>query len=116
MNKQFWGYVGIALGWSLLFGEILGPLAAHHDLPLLRYPGPFLIYYFIITLIFAWCFKKLGRWSLIIVFLYGFVGEWLLFHNVSGPTDILGILFFGCFYLFLFGLPAWFARKIFKDN
>ena len=114
MRKQFWFYVIGALLFSLFFGEIIGPSIAGNPLPLLQFPVQFIIYYFILSLIFGWLFKKLGRWNLIIIFLYADLAEWLLFHNIKGPTDIPGILFFGFFYLFLFGVPYWISKKLAK--
>jgi hypothetical protein len=112
MRKQFWLYVISALIFSLLFGEVLGPMIAKHPLPLLQFPIQFIVYYFVLATIFGWLFKKMGSWTLIIIFAYGVLAEWLLFTNIKGLTDIPGILFFGLFYLFLFGVPYWISKKL----
>lgn len=111
-KKHFWTYVFSAWAFSVLFGEVIGPLIAHHSLPLLQFPVQFLIYYFVLAFFLGWCFKKFGRWALVLIFAYGVLAEWLLFGNIHGPTDSAGILFFGLFYLFLFGVPRWISNRL----
>jgi hypothetical protein len=113
-NKLFYGYWIFSCLFVVLFGEIIGPLIAGHALPILAYPIPFIIYYLIISLVFAFIINKNWFIALIVFFLYGFIVELLLFKNISGFTDIPGILFFGFFYVFLFGTPRYIYRKIFK--
>lgn len=98
--------------FSILFGEVIGPLIAGHALPILLYPLQMIAYYGAISLIFAFVARKLGKPSLAIFFIYGVLAEMFLFHNITGPTDILGILFFGLFYVFLFGVPIWIVKRI----
>jgi len=50
--------------------------------------------------------------SLVVFFFYGIAAELLLFDNISGIMDLPGMLFFGTFYVFLFGTPIWIAKKI----
>ena len=104
----------IAWAFSILLGEIAGPLIAGHPLPLLLYPLQFIVYYGALSLLFSFAVQKLGKLSLAIFFLYGVLAEMLLFHNISGPGDILGMLFFGSFYAFLFGAPIWITGKMSK--
>lgn len=101
-----------AWAFSILFGEIVGPLIAGHAIPLLLYPLQMFAYYGALSLIFAFAAQKLGKPSLAIFFIYGVIAEMFLFHNITGPADIPGILFFGLFYVFLFGVPIWMAKRI----
>jgi hypothetical protein len=43
---------------------------------------------------------------------YGIAVELLLFKNIRGITDIPGVLFFGLFYVFLFGTPVWIVKRL----
>jgi hypothetical protein len=105
-------YWATATVFSILFGEIISPMLAHHPLPILQYPVAFLIYYAILSAVFAIIVQRSVQASLIVFFVYGVVAELLLFNNIRGITDIPGILFFGLFYVFLFGTPIWIARKL----
>ncbi|MFA5411768.1 MAG: hypothetical protein WC350_00250 [Candidatus Micrarchaeia archaeon] len=102
--------------FSILFGEIVGPLLASHALPILLYPLQMIAYYGAISLIFAFIASKLGKLALAVFFFYGVLAEMFLFHNITGPTDIPGILFFGAFYVFLFGIPIWITKRISKPK
>ncbi|MEW5996141.1 MAG: hypothetical protein AB1657_00920 [Candidatus Micrarchaeota archaeon] len=102
----------IAWIFSILFGEIIGPLLAGHALPLLSYPLFMIVYYGALSLIFSLVVQRLGKSSLAVFFVYGVLAELFLFHNITGFTDIAGILFFGAFYVFLFGVPIWITKKI----
>ncbi len=99
-----------ATAFSILFGEIIGPLLAGNPLIILQYPVAFLIYYAIISAGFAMIIRRSLQASLIVFFVYGVVAELLLFKNIRGITDIPGILFFGFFYVFLFGTPLWIVQ------
>jgi hypothetical protein len=115
MGKRFYVYWASAFVFSILFGEIIGPLIAGHALPLFQFFIPFVIYYGLLSFVFALFANRIKVWkSLAIFFVYGVIAEMLLFKNVKGIFDIAGILFFGLFYVFLFGVPLWFARKIVK--
>jgi hypothetical protein len=83
-----------------------------HSLPVLQYPLAFLIYYGILSGIFAVLVTRSVPLSLVVFFLYGVAAELLLFGNIRGISDIPGILFFGLFYLFLFGMPVWIVKKM----
>ncbi|MDO8460760.1 MAG: hypothetical protein Q7S74_06640 [Nanoarchaeota archaeon] len=115
-NKvRFFAYWIVSLVWVVLFGEIIGPLIARHELVIFRslqFFVVFMFYYALLTLIFTFIVRKFSiKLSLIVFFVYGVLSEMLLFGNIHGYLDILGILFFGFFYVFLFGVPIWLARK-----
>lgn len=99
-----------ATAFSLFFGEIVGPVLAHHPLPLLMFPVPFLIYYAILSGVFTVVVTRSARLALAFMFLYGVSAELLLFHTIQGISDIPGILFFGLFYVFLFGMPVFIVK------
>jgi hypothetical protein len=105
-------YWATATAFSILFGEIVGPLLAHHPLPILQHPLAFLIYYAILSAVFAIIVPRSVQASLIVFFVYGIAAELLLFKNIRGITDILGVLFFGLFYVFLFGTPVWIVKRL----
>ena len=105
-------YWATATAFSVLFGEIVGPLLAHHPLPILQHPIGFAVYYAALAGAFSLLVVRSVRLSLGAAFVYGVVAEWLLFGNVRGITDDPGILFFGFFYVFLFGTPIWIARRV----
>lgn len=104
-------YWATATAFSILFGEIIGPLLAHHPLPVLQYPVAFIAYYAILSAVFAIIVQRSVQVSLIVFFVYGVVAELLLFQNIRGITDIPGILFFGLYYVFLFGTPLWIVQE-----
>ena len=68
-------------------------------------------YYGLISYIFALIIDKYStKTALASFFIYGSIVELILFLNV---IDIVGFLFFGVLYIFLFGVPMWFTKKYF---
>jgi hypothetical protein len=98
--------------FSILCGEIAGPLLARHPLPILEHTAAFITYYRILSAIFAMLLTRSVPLSLVVFFFYGIAAELLLFNNIGGVTDMSAMLFFGTFYVFLFGTPIWIAKKI----
>lgn len=115
-NKITISYWIIAWFFSILFGEIIGPLIARNPLPILQFPIAFIIYYGILSFAFSYLFYQLKSdyRVYLVIFIYGVIAELFLFKNINGFSDILGILFFGLFYVFLFGLPYLISAKIWR--
>lgn len=109
-----------ATPFSIFFGEFAGPLLARHPLPILIYPLPLVVYYAIVSGIFSLLVTRSARCALIVFFAYGIAAELFLFGTIGGVGDSAGILFFGLFYVFLFGTPVWISRwlavRVYKDR
>jgi len=112
IKKEMVLYWITATVFSILSGEIAGLPLARHPLPILEYPVAFIIYYGMLSGIFAALIARSVPISLVVFFLYGIAAELLLFNNIAGITDILGVLFFGAFYVFIFGTPVWIVKRL----
>jgi len=111
-TKRLIAYWLAAWAFSILFGEIILPALVGHALPIFTYTVAFLIYYGILSLVFAFFVVEFGTRSLIVFFVYGVVVEMFLFGNIKGPKDVPGILFFGLLYVFLFWTPMWLVNLL----
>jgi len=97
IKKEMVLYWITATVFSILSGEIAGPLLARHPLPILEYPVAFITYYGILSAVFAALVTRSVPLSLVVFFLFGIAAELLLFDNIGSIMDLPGMLFFGTF-------------------
>ena len=117
MTSQTVVYTVSATIFAILFGELILPASVGNSLPILSNPVTFVVmtfYYVTISFLFS---KILGRYgtkmALVAFFVYGGIAELILFGNVG---DVVGFVFFGCLYIFLFGVPIWITKKLTGEN
>ncbi len=113
MTSQTVVYTVSATIFAILFGELILPASIGNSPPILSNPVTFVamtFYYVTISFLFS---KILGRYgtkmALAAFFVYGGIAELILFGNVG---DVVGFVFFGCLYIFLFGVPIWLTKKL----
>ena len=108
-------YTISATVFAISFGELILPST------FVSFPPPILsslgtavamvAYYGVISFIFSLIIEKYStKTAIASFFIYGSIVELILFLNV---IDIVGFLFFGVLYIFLFGVPMWFTKKYF---
>ncbi|MDO8625444.1 MAG: hypothetical protein Q7R47_05150 [Candidatus Diapherotrites archaeon] len=116
MKRTFIAYWILAVLTALVFGEILPGIASQNGV-FFQHPIPITIYYVVLCFLFAHLVHHVRLLhSEIVFFFYGALVEMLVFGNVHGPFDILGIVFFGLLYVFLFGAPWLITQKIVKTD
>ncbi len=94
----------------MIFGEVLSALAGINPM-FLAALVPILIYYVVLTFLFAWLFEKIKAWQFaLIAFIYGGTVEVLLFKGI--PNFLVA----GLFYVFLFGVPYVIIKKLVKNK
>ena len=107
-------YTISATVFAISFGELILPASVGNQLPILSSYGTaiaMVTYYGIISYIFALIIEKYStKTAITSFFIYGSIIELILFLNV---INIVGFLFFGVLYIFLFGVPMWFTKKYF---
>ena len=108
-------YTISATGFAISFGELILPSTfVSYPPPILRNPGTavaMVAYYGVISFVFSLIIDKYStKTAIASFFIYGSIIELILFKNVM---DIVGFLFFGVLYIFLFGVPMWFTKKYF---
>ena len=100
--------------FAISFGELILPASVGNSLPILSNPVTavaMVTYYGVISFIFSLIIDNYStKTALASFFIYGSIVELILFLNV---IDIVGFLFFGVLYIFLFGVPMWFTKKYF---
>ena len=113
MTSQTVVYTVSATIFAILFGELILPASIGNSPPILSNPVTFVamtFYYVTISFLFS---KILGRYgtkmALAAFFVYGGIAELILFGHVG---DVVGFVFFGCLYIFLFGVPIWLTKKL----
>jgi len=108
-------YTVSATVFAISFGELILPSTfVSFPPPILRNPGTavaMVAYYGVISFIFSLIIEKYStKTAIASFFIYGSIVELILFLNV---ISIVGFLFFGVLYIFLFGVPMWFTKKYF---
>ena len=108
-------YTISATVFAISFGELILPSTfVSYPPPILRNPGTtvaMVAYYGVISFVFSLIIDKYStKTAIASFFIYGSIIELILFKNV---IDIVGFLFFGVLYIFLFGVPMWFTKKYF---
>ena len=107
-------YTISATVFAISFGELILPASVGNTLPILRNLGTtvaMVAYYGVISFVFSLIIDKYStKTAIASFFIYGSIIELILFKNVM---DIVGFLFFGVLYIFLFGVPMWFTKKYF---
>ena len=107
-------YTISATVFAISFGELILPASVGNTLPILSSYGPagaMVAYYAVISFVFSLIIDKYStKTAIASFFIYGSIIELILFKNVM---DIVGFLFFGVLYIFLFGVPMWFTKKYF---
>ncbi|MFH1803194.1 MAG: hypothetical protein ABH864_07165 [archaeon] len=121
-KKEFLFYWIFSWIFVVFFGEFLAGIVA----PILNngqggtffiYPIQIIIFYGFANLIIAFALKFIPKKLVIMVFfIYGAILEMVLWRNVKGPTDIIGIIFFGLLYVFLYGVPYWITKRRYKEK
>ena len=100
--------------FAISFGELILPASVGNSPPILSNlvtAVAMVAYYGVISCIFSLIIDKYStKTALASFFIYGSIVELILFLNV---IDIVGFLFFGVLYIFLFGVPMWFTKKYF---
>ena len=113
MTSQTVVYTVSATIFAILFGELILPASIGNSPPILSNPVTFVamsFYYVAISFIFSIILGKYGtKMALTAFFVYGGIAELILFGNVG---DVVGFVFFGCLYIFLFGVPIWLTKKL----
>ena len=113
MTSQTVVYTVSATIFAILFGELILPASIGNSPPILSNPVTFVamsFYYVVISFIFSIILGKYGtKMALAAFFVYGGIAELILFGNVG---DVVGFVFFGCLYIFLFGVPIWLTKKL----
>ena len=103
-------YTISATVFAISFGELILPASVGNTLPILRNLGTtvtMVAYYGVISFVFSLIIDKYStKTAIASFFIYGSIVELILFLNV---IDIVGFLFFGVLYIFLFGVPMWFT-------
>ena len=113
MTSQTVVYTASATIFAILFGELILPASVGNSLPILSNPVTFVamtFYYVTISFLFSKILGKYGtKMALTAFFVYGGIAELILFGNVG---DVVGFVFFGCLYIFLFGVPIRITKKL----
>lgn len=111
MKKLFFRYWIFSWIFAVLFGEIITGLISQNPM-FFENALPITLYYGVLCFIFAFLVTRFQtRSALIIFFVYGVLVELYLFHNIKGWGDLVGIIFFGLLYIFLFGLPLYLIKR-----
>ena len=113
MTSQTVVYTVSATIFAILFGELILPASIGNSPPILSNPVTFVamtLYYVTISFIFSIILGRYGtKMVLAAFFVYGGIAELILFGNVG---NVVGFVFFGCLYIFLFGVPIWITKKL----
>lgn len=112
MDKKTLIYTILGALFPILYGEVLAIFLANN--PIFRtYWLVISIYYIITAFIFSLFIFKIPPLVVVgVFFIFGVIMEMLVFKNIHGLTDWLGILFFGNQYIALFGIPYLITNKL----